>query len=205
MIITYYGKQFFKITQGDLVIAYNPISKSGGNSPARFGSDIALSSISLPDYSGIDTVTYAGKEPFVVSGGGDYEVKGVSIKGLGGEIEIDKKKYINTVYTITLEGIKIAFLGALTDLNDASREIVSGSDILFVPVSDKFLAPAKAYKIALSLDPMIIIPMEDASGAPLKQFLKEGGQEDADIVDKLTLKKKDFDGKEAEIIVIKEA
>ncbi|MBP6855219.1 MAG: MBL fold metallo-hydrolase [Candidatus Pacebacteria bacterium] len=205
MIITYYGKQFFKITQGDLVIAYNPISKSSNFSPSRFGSDIAISSVSMGDYSGIETVTYSGKEPFAIRGAGDYEVKGVSIKGVGSEVLIDNKKYINTAYTVTLEGIKLAFIGALTELNDATRELVLSADILFVPVSDKFLPPAKAYKAALSLEPLIIIPMEDASGAPLKQFLKEGGQEDAEIVDKLTIKKKDFDGKEAEIIVLKEA
>ena len=119
MIITYYGKQYFKITQGDLVIAYNPISKSSsGSTPARFGSDIALSSLSEENYSGIDQVTYSGKEPFAITGPGDYEVKGVSIKGIGSEIEIGKKKYINTVYSLELEGTKLAFLGALTELSD---------------------------------------------------------------------------------------
>ncbi|MEJ0002234.1 MAG: hypothetical protein WDN09_03625 [bacterium] len=28
MIITYFGKQFFKVAQGEMVIAFNPVSKS---------------------------------------------------------------------------------------------------------------------------------------------------------------------------------
>ena len=59
MIITYLGKQFFKIQQGDLVIAFNPISKDSkaGVAPSRFGSAMALSTINHPDYNGFDMVS----------------------------------------------------------------------------------------------------------------------------------------------------
>ena len=46
MIITYYGNQFFKIAQGDTVVAINPPSKDSGANPARFGSVLALSTTS---------------------------------------------------------------------------------------------------------------------------------------------------------------
>jgi len=59
MIITYYGNQFFKIAQGDTVIAINPPAKDGrnGKDAARFGSVLALSTTSHPDYNGFDRVT----------------------------------------------------------------------------------------------------------------------------------------------------
>ena len=57
-------------------------------------------------------------------------------------------------------------------------------------------------KLASSLEPKLIIPM-DYDDASLKAFLKEIGEEKADVVDKLTLKRKDLDTKEGEVIVLK--
>jgi hypothetical protein len=43
----------------------------------------------------------------------------------------------------------------------------------------------------------------DYDDASLKAFLKEIGEEKAEVVDKLTLKRKDLEGKEGEVIVLK--
>jgi uncharacterized protein (DUF2141 family) len=48
----------------------------------------------------------------------------------------------------------------------------------------------------------MIIPM-DYDDAALKAFLKEIGSEKAEVVDKLTLKRKDLDNKEGEVVVFK--
>ena len=54
MVITYFGKQFFKIEQGKMVLAFNPISKSSkSGTGARFGADIALITTNHPDYNGL--------------------------------------------------------------------------------------------------------------------------------------------------------
>ena len=37
----------------------------------------------------------------------------------------------------------------------------------------------------------------------LKVFLKEIGEEKAEVVDKLTIRRKDLDGKEGEVVVLK--
>ncbi len=42
----------------------------------------------------------------------------------------------------------------------------------------------------------------DFDATSLKAFLKEMGQEKAETVEKLTLKRKDLDGKEGEVIVL---
>jgi hypothetical protein len=47
----------------------------------------------------------------------------------------------------------------------------------------------------------MIIPM-DYTDKSLSLFLKEGGQEKADIQDKVTLKRRDLDGKQASITVL---
>jgi L-ascorbate metabolism protein UlaG (beta-lactamase superfamily) len=206
MIITYLGKQFFKIQQGDLVIAFNPISKDSTLpiKPSRFGSVIAFSTTNHPDYNGFDMVSHGDTTPFEINGPGDYEVKNIFIKGILTETELSKKKYINTVYSLSIENISVCFLGALRAdaLTTEVRGQIDPPDILFVPVgNDELLSPAEAYKIATTLEPKIIIPM-DYDDKSLKAFLKEGGQDKANPIEKLTIKAKELIGKEGEIVVL---
>lgn len=206
MIITYLGKQFFKIAQGDLVVAVNPISKDSKSDVkgSRFGSDIALSTTNHPDYNGFDIVAHGDTVPFSVSGPGDYEIKDIFIKGIMTESTISEKKYINTIYSFSIENISICFLGCMSN-NKISADIrgsIGDPDILFVPIGNHdLLDPAEAYKLAVSLEPKIIIPM-DYDEKTLKAFLKEGGQEKVEAIDKLTLKAKDLVGREGEIVVL---
>jgi L-ascorbate metabolism protein UlaG (beta-lactamase superfamily) len=202
MVITHHGKEFFKVTFGDMTLAFNPISKNskeGGKT--KFGSTIVFSSVNHPDYNGIENASHGDNVPFVIDGPGDYEVQDVFIKGVASNTEIDGKEYINTIYTLTLEDMNICFFGPLfnSDLSIEQKEAVGNPDIVFVPVSETLLTPAKAHKLATGLEPAIIIPMDYDTNS-LKAFLKEAGAEGAKSVDKLTLKKKDLSGKQGEVI-----
>ena len=209
MIITYFGKQFFKIQQGDMVLAFNPVSKSSKTGiTAHFGTDIALVTTNHPDFNGVEQLSHGEREPFVVTGPGDYEVKEIFIKGVLSDALIAGKKYINTIYIFSVDDINIAFLGALADaeLSKESREAINSPDILFIPIggdkSGKGMLDAKAAaKLASSLEPRLIIPMDYDEGT-LKAFLKELGEEKSEVVDKLTLKRKDLDNKEGDVIVL---
>lgn len=206
MIITYLGKQFFKIGQGNLTVAFNPISKDSKFSSgiSKFGSDIALSTINHSDYNGFEMVSHGENSPFEISGPGDYEVKDVLVKGVMTSTEISGKKYVNTIYSLSFENISICFLGAISDekLSPAVREQIESPDILFVPIGNNdLLDPMKAYKLATTLEPKIIIPM-DYDEKTLKAFLKEAGQEKVSPIEKLTIKAKDLIGREGEIVVL---
>ncbi len=208
MIITYFGKQFFKIGQGEMVLSFNPVSKNSKSGiSSKFGADIALVTTNHPDYNGLDQLSHGERVPFAVTGPGDYEVKEIFIKGLLSNSELGGKKYINTIYTLGVDGINLLFLGALSssDLSKETMEGMGSPDILFVPVGGNGLLDAKsAAKLASLLEPKLIIPM-DYDAASLKAFLKELGEEKAEVVDKLTLKRKDLEGKEGEVVVLKEA
>jgi len=208
MIITYFGKQFFKIQQGDMVLAFNPVSKASKTGiSAHFGTDIALVTTNHSDYNGIEQLSHGEREPFVISGPGDYEVKEIFIKGVLSDAVVGGKKYINSIYLFSVDGINIGFLGALSnsEFSKESREAINSPDILFIPVGGNGMLDAKmAAKLASSLEPRLIIPM-DYDSSTLKSFLKELGEEKAETVDKLTLKRKDLDNKEGEVIVLKPA
>ncbi len=206
MIISYQGVESFKISQGDLVLAANPVSKDSKEKSASFGADITLISLNHPDTNGATQTARGVKLPFVISGPGEYEVKEVFIKGLASESKYGGKDGINTIYLISFEGINICFLGALSNpaLPTDTLEEMEDVDILITPIGgDKVLDPSTAYKLAVSLEPALIIPMH-YNDSTLKQFLKEGGEDKLESIDKLVVKKKDLEGKKGEIVVLKE-
>lgn len=205
MIVTYLGKEFFKIQQGETILALNPISKDAKTEakPSRFGSHIALSTTNHPDYNGLEMVSYGSDTPVTISGPGDYEVKEIFIKGAMTRTTLSGKEYISTMYAIEFEGIKIAFLGPLSTMpKTEEREGIESPDILFVSFGGELLDPGQAYKLAVSLEPGVIIPM-DCDEKSLKAFLKEAGEEKVEAIDKLVMKKKDFADKEGEVMILK--
>ena len=203
MIISYHGAECFKISQGDLTLALNPISKDSQLKPTRFGADITLITTKDVDFNGREQTSRGDKESFVIDGPGEYEIKDVFIKGF---LSAGPNKKMNTIYLISFEGMNLCFLGALKDpaLPTETLEAIEDIDILFVPIGGgEVLDSASAYKLAVSLEPSIIIPMHYTK-ATLEQFLKEGGEGNTESLDKFVVKKKDLEGKEGEIVVLKE-
>ncbi len=221
MIITYYGASCFKAQSGETVLAFDPPSKEFpakdfGLKLPRFQADIALISHSQHnDHSGYGTLSGKGENkcPFVIDGPGEYEIKSVQITGVksfhdevGGE-----RNGANTVYAIEFENISLCHLGDFgeKELSAEAEEAVAGCDILFMPIyiSDKsgetVMDPQKAAKMAAQIEPKIVIPMhyhEDKK--MLKKFLDEFDGCDTKPIDKLTIKKKDFAEKKAEVVVL---
>ena len=104
-----------------------------------------------------------------------------------------------------LEGLNLVFLGALGDENIDPKILgeLNDIDILFVPVGggDVIDVPA-ASKLATKLEARAIIPMHYDKKS-LEAFLKEEGASDTKPQDKLTIKRKDLNAMEAEVIVLK--
>lgn len=203
MVITHHGLQSFRVQFGNMVLAFDPISKDSKHKSGSFGSDIALISLNHPDMNGKDQASRGEKEAFVINGPGEYEIGGVFIKGLPSISNYTGEEKINTIYVVNMEGMNLCFLGALSDtkLLAQAKESLENIDILFAPVDT--LGPSDSYKLAVSLEPSIIIPM-NYSDKSLAAFIKEGGSEKPESLDKLTIKKKDLDGKEGEIVVLED-
>jgi len=208
MVITHYGGEFFKIQFGDATLALNPVSKDSKLKSARFGADVALVSLDNPDFNGVDQIGFGEKMPFIISGPGEYEIKGIFIKGFGSVSKYGGAEHINTIYSISLENMNLCFLGALGthDLPAEIKEALGDIDIVFLPIGgDGVLTAAEANKLATALEPKMIIPMHfDGVGdkGALTKFLKESGSEDVKPVEKLTIKKKDLEGKEGDVVVL---
>ena len=163
-----------------------------------------------PDYNGVEQTEMGSKTPFVIRGAGEYEVNDIFFKGFSTVTKLKEgkteKEYQNTSYVFILDGIRITFLGALSMLlAPEHKEIIDETDVLFVPVGhDEFLLnPYDAQKLAVSLEPKLVIPMDyDEQSLPI--FLKEAGGEKVEPVEKLTIKKKDIEGKLSEVVLFHE-
>jgi L-ascorbate metabolism protein UlaG (beta-lactamase superfamily) len=209
MIISYQGIESLKIQFGDTVVAYNPISKDSSFKSSKFGADIVLVSCLHKDFNGVENASRGDREPFAVMGPGEYEIGGVFIRGFLSKSNYDGEERLNTIYLMNLENMNLCFLGALgqvDSIDSDTKEALDDVDILFVPIGGNgVLDPAEAYKMAVKLEPKIIIPIhygDELNKNALKTFLKEGGEESVKPVDKLTVKKKDLEGKEGDIVVL---
>ncbi|HEY4487819.1 MAG TPA: MBL fold metallo-hydrolase, partial [Candidatus Paceibacterota bacterium] len=189
------------------------VSKASQNfRPTNFGADIAFISLNHPDMNGANEASRGDKNPFVISGPGEYEISEIAIAGFATKSTYDGNsstklgadERINTVYALTFDGISLLYLGALGQ-GELPKELLEmdAPDIVFMPVSGSgVLTPADAQKLAVNLEAKIVIPIlhDDKT---LKQFLKEAGEEKAEVVEKLTLKPRDLAGKEGDVIVLR--
>lgn len=207
MVITHHGLECFKVTLGDLTIAFNPFSKESakkhGLKEVKFGADVVFVSMGHPDFNAVEQVAYGEKIPFKISGPGEYEVGDLTVRGFGVKTTYDGGERFNTIYQVSLEGTNILFLGGISDgkLDATVLGALGEIDIMFVPVgAGDVLDGSAASALGVKLEARIIIPMH-YDKASLAVFLKEEGSA-AKPEDKLTIKKKDLLTKEGEIIVL---
>jgi hypothetical protein len=204
MVITYYGQAFTRLQFGDMVVAVNPISKDFDTKAPKFGADIALVSQNHEVFNGKDNVSFGSKEAFVIESPGEYELSGVFIKGFG---TTGPHGRINTVYAVELEGMHIVHLGGIADekMTPDILEEISSADIVFAPLGEADSLDYKTMaKLVKSIEAKIVVPvLFDATS--LSAFTKEMGADKVTPTDKLSLKRKDLEGKSGEVVVLTEA
>ncbi len=204
MILTFHEGACVKATAGDTTLVFGPVSKASKSFKAvNFGADVAFISLNHPDMNGADEAARGERQPFVISGPGEYEVKEITVAGFPSGSMYGGAGRINTVYSVHFDGLSVLYLGALGDL-DLPAEVLEmdAPDILIIPVGGEgTLNPSEAQKLAVKLEAKVVIPIlyDDKS---LKTFLKEAASEAVVPVDKLTLKARDVADKENEVVVL---
>jgi L-ascorbate metabolism protein UlaG (beta-lactamase superfamily) len=225
MTIQWFGQSFFKINTKnsvgeDVVVAIDPFDKSYGlKVPTKFGADIVLISHEHKDHNNVDAIkgTNLSPEPFVVSGPGEYEVKGVMIYGIPAfhDDQEGAERGDITMFLIESEGIWLAHLSDLGQktLEDSQLEQLRDVDVLMTPVGGTFTINAKeASKIISQVEPRVVIPMhynlpglKFKSGAKLDgvdKFIKEEGIKSEEIEGKLKINKKDLPQDETSLYIL---
>ncbi|MEK7508026.1 MAG: MBL fold metallo-hydrolase [Patescibacteria group bacterium] len=188
MVITYFGGGSFRVQSGEISLLID----SENN---RLKADLSLRTIASAN-------SLLSEERSEISFPGEYEVKGIDVKGIDVPEE-STEKLIKTIYLITWEEIKIAFLGQIS--KQPSAEIIeklNEPNILFLPVGGgNVLEPEIAAKVAKMLEPAIIIPSFYKNPS---EFLKAMGQK-MDVQEKIVLKKKDLLEEKNKVVVLKQS
>lgn len=214
MVISWYGQACFKIQSGDRTVAIDPFAKEIGLTPPRFKADIVLITHGHFDHN--NAASIAG-EPFVISGPGEYEVKGITVRGISTfhDKTLGTERGLNTIYRIDMEGISLLHIGDFGEerVREETLEEIGDVDVLMIPVGGTYtITGAEAAKITKQIEPAFVIPMHyklpgvKANLEGVEGFLKDMGASKAEAAEKLTLKKKDSpdEGKTA-VVVLKTA
>lgn len=170
--------------------------------------DPKLSQVGLKDYSGKMSVQLATQEGLalkkddvlLISGPGEYEVEGMSIRGIAAQRHIDTpdQGLKSTMYRVDSGDVSVAILGHIaSQLTEIQLESLGVIDVLVIPVGGNgfTLDAHAAVQIVRQIEPKVVIPTHYAEKginyevpqAELDTFIKETGVTPAEAA-KLKLK-----------------
>ena len=188
-------KFVFKPAEEDVVVVIDPYKPTAGTFPRNLSADIGL-------YSRGEENTITLGNPFVLSTPGECEIKGVLVTAAYGDGSDQ------LMFRIDSENLSIGHLGmAKKPLNERQTELLSGVDVLIVPVGENECYDAEAAsKVANALEPKVVIPMafksdNDPKAKPVEEFLKEMGAK-VQPEKKLIIKKKTLPEEGTQVMVV---
>lgn len=213
MQIDYLGHSCFKIKGNQVSLITDPYEDYVGFRMPKVAADIITISHDHQDHNNIENVDR--KEiKYIVSGPGEYEIRGVSIIGIRA-FHDNKEGALrgeNTIYHIELDDLSLCHLGDLGHvLTSEQVEELNGVDVLFVPIGGIYtIDPKKAIEVINQIEPLIVIPMHyrtDQHSEAFREvltvdwFLEELGTENVKREKNLILKKSTLP-EEMEVVVI---
>ncbi len=219
MTITWYGQSCFKIQTknngSEITAILDPFSyEATGLRPPRGKADLVLVSHQHPDHNNISSF----EDAFLIQGQGEYDVKGIAIKGIAAWHDAKKTEPV-TIYKIDSENLKVCHLSDLgqDELTDEQIEKIGRVDILMIPVGGEYslqnkklttLEAQSAQKIISQIEPELVIPMHyqipglKINEATSEKFLKAMGEAKLQPQEKLTIKEKDLVEEETKIVLL---
>jgi L-ascorbate metabolism protein UlaG (beta-lactamase superfamily) len=209
MHFIWHGNTCFKLQSKNADIILDPPSKKSGIKELRQKADIVT--VSNESLGMVDSSTITG-EPFQITFPGEYEVRGVMFEGIDIPHETDGVvDYRSTVFTLKDEGVTVCHLGFLDrELKQDELDRIGMVDVLLLPIGgDGSIKPSVAIKVVNAIEPRVVIPMYSKEGstnaelASIADFEKEFSDEFEKPVDKIILKKKDFDPESTRVIQLK--
>jgi L-ascorbate metabolism protein UlaG (beta-lactamase superfamily) len=214
MVITFYGEGCFKLQSGDFVILTDVFDNKTGLVAPRLKPDIILKTLTPLSSINNQELATQSQQPTVIIGPGEYNIKDINITGFLLAKE-SSEKFFKTIYLLEMEGIKLCFLGHLSEIPEPTiLEHLEEIDILFVPAGGPpFLNQKLSVKIIKQLQPKIVvpcffkIPSLKRPADKIEVFLEEFNgpkTKQTEAQEKLVVKKKDLaDIKKTEVAVLK--
>jgi len=216
MKITWYGQSLFELItkpqQNDEVkIVVDPFDESIGLKVPKLDAKILLVTHEHHDHANIKAVSGC---PFLINGPGEYEVKGVYVKGIPAfhDNSSGKERGKVTIFTIESEDIKVCHLGDFgqPELTEHQLEEIGEVNVLMIPVGGVYTIDSKAAaQVINQIEPQIVIPIHykipklKYKLEELDKFLKVMGVKNSEYSNKLQIKKRDILEEKTKVIVLK--
>ena len=174
MHISWLGNTAIKIQtkpkEDDVSIVIDPYKQNVGNFPKNLAPDIAV-------YTNGEENSITVGDTFKLTSPGEIEIKNVLIAAVQDNSEEQ------TMVRIDTEGMSLCHLGKVKkQLNDIQLDILSGVDILLIPIGggDGMYNAQEAIKVINDIEPKIIIPIgqkseNDPNADDVEKFIKELG------------------------------
>lgn len=201
MEITHFGHSSFKFRGKNASLITDPFNpKMLGLKFPKAECSVVTVSHQHEDHNFVQNIDGS---PVIISGPGEYEVKGIKIIGVAtfhDNLE-GSQRGKNTVYRIVIDSVSIVHCGDLGHkFNETQLEMLEGANILMIPVGGFYtIDAATASEVVSQINPDIIIPMHyktsglapDISSklAEVGVFLTEMGKEQITGQPKLTVTK----------------
>lgn len=204
MIINWYGEGCFKIQTGGLTLLTDPFESSIGLTPPRGKAEVALKTLTSWPIKGEEA------EGQLIQGAGEYEVKGIEIRGFAA-LKESSEKFFKTVYKMAAEEMTLGFLGHLSEeLSPEANQNLKDADIIFLPAGGKpFINQEAAAKLVKQLSPKIVVasffkvPGLKRTSSDWKSLAEEMDQK-PEVLEHLTVKKKEArEQKGTKLVVLK--
>lgn len=208
MEIDWFGHSCFRLRTREVTVVSDPYEKAIGLSFPRPRADLVTIS---HNHEGHDYAEGVRGDPKVISGPGEYEIRGVFVTGV--QTFHDKRsgrdRGKNTAYVMTIDGVNICHLGDLGHVpSQTQAESFGNVDILLVPVGGVTTINASdAAEVVALFEPQIVIPMHyrvpDLAYKldSVDKFVKEMGIKKPDTVESLKATK-DSLPKETQVVLL---
>jgi len=216
--ISWAGQSCFQISVSNskdhsAEIVIDPFDEKLGLKLPKLSSDILL--VTHDHYDHNNTKDIKG-EPFLIQSPGEYEVKGVYVRGIPAfhDDQEGKERGQSTIYVIEAEDVKFCHMGDFgqKQLTDEQLEKIDGIDVLMIPVGggDCTIDSVQAQRIISQIEPKVVIPMHyKLPGIKIElddvsKFLKTMGKSAIEPIDKFVIKQSALPKEESlEIVILK--
>jgi len=186
-----------KPVSDDVIVILDPYKPENGEFPRSLTADIVIAT------RGEKNLAPLSGTPFLLNSPGECEIKGVLMTAAYSQTPGQ------TIARLDAEQLSIGFLGMVNKtLTNEELDVVSGVDILFVPVGGKDCYDAEmAVKMVNEIEPRIVIPMayqseNNPEANDVSAFIKAIGLKAEEPQSKVIIKKKDLLAEEMKVIIL---
>lgn len=184
MVITYHGDNYFKLQAGTTTVLINPTNQRSFKGANLIINTVKPAFVAPPKES----------EPVWIDHQGEFEIKGVQVRGWSIGYEKNKEK---TVYRLLIDDLTTVILGSLNKPpSEGFEDYFVGADIVLGPATNSSVT-----SWLKNLKPALVIPA--FNGKELELFLKEFGQKEGEVMEKLVVRKKDVSSGKTKVLCLK--